>query len=63
MSFYYFRAEAVLEVLKQNFGANSCFMLSINSKSTLDSNVSMDLWSQYVKRSSEFYVSIFNKYK
>ncbi|KAJ8735551.1 hypothetical protein PYW07_007171 [Mythimna separata] len=47
------KAEAAFETLKQTFGANNCFMLSINSKSTLDQNVSTDLWAQYVKRSSQ----------
>ncbi|XP_037298483.1 trafficking protein particle complex subunit 8 isoform X2 [Manduca sexta] len=47
------RAEAAFETLKQTFGASNCFMLSINSKNTSDNNISTDLWSQLIKRSSE----------
>ncbi|XP_047034378.1 trafficking protein particle complex subunit 8 [Helicoverpa zea] len=47
------KADAAFDMLKQNFGANNCFMLSINSKSTLDQNVSSDLWAQFVKRSPQ----------
>ncbi|CAH0695186.1 unnamed protein product [Spodoptera exigua] len=47
------KADASFETLKQTFGASNCFMLSINSKSTLDQNVPTDLWAQFVKRSSQ----------
>ncbi|PZC79153.1 hypothetical protein B5X24_HaOG216843 [Helicoverpa armigera] len=47
------KADAAFDMLKQNFGSNNCFMLSINSKSTLDQNVSSDLWAQFVKRSPQ----------
>ncbi|XP_075972327.1 trafficking protein particle complex subunit 8 homolog l(3)76BDm [Anticarsia gemmatalis] len=47
------KADATFETLKQTFGAANCFMLSINSKSTLDQNVSTDLWAQFIKRTSQ----------
>lgn len=47
------KADAAFDTLKQTFGASNCFMLPINSKSTLDQNVPTDLWAQFVKRSSQ----------
>ncbi|CAG9796623.1 unnamed protein product [Diatraea saccharalis] len=47
------KADAVFETVKQTFGAASCFMLSMNSKMNKDSNVSTDIWTPYIKRTSE----------
>ncbi|XP_026731514.1 trafficking protein particle complex subunit 8 [Trichoplusia ni] len=47
------KADAAFDLLKQTFGATNCFMLAINSKSTVDQNVSTDLWAQFVKRTSQ----------
>ncbi|KAI5640552.1 ER-Golgi trafficking TRAPP I complex 85 kDa subunit domain-containing protein [Phthorimaea operculella] len=47
------KADASFEALKQAFGAANCFMLSINSKSTVDPCLPTDYWTQFIKRSSE----------
>ncbi|CAB3239968.1 unnamed protein product [Arctia plantaginis] len=47
------KADTSFELLKQTFGASNCFLLSINSKSTLDQNIATDLWAQFVKRTSQ----------
>ncbi|XP_026758904.2 trafficking protein particle complex subunit 8 [Galleria mellonella] len=44
------KADTAFDTLKQTFGANNCFLLSINSKSTTDSHLSTDYWTNCVKR-------------
>ncbi|XP_028156042.1 trafficking protein particle complex subunit 8 [Ostrinia furnacalis] len=47
------KADAVFETVKQTFGANNCFMLSINSKSNIDPTLTNDYWAQYITRTTE----------
>lgn len=54
---FYFRANAAFETLKQTFGASNCFMLSINSKTTVDSCLPSDYWTPFIKRTSDTIVS------
>ncbi|XP_046960546.1 trafficking protein particle complex subunit 8 [Vanessa cardui] len=47
------RADKAFETLKQTFGAANCFMLSINSKNSVDSKLSSDYWSHFLKRPTD----------
>ncbi|KAL4712641.1 hypothetical protein ACJJTC_007938 [Scirpophaga incertulas] len=47
------RAEAIFETVKQTFGTSNCFILSINSRTNMDSNLSTDFWEPYIKRAPD----------
>lgn len=59
---FHFRADAAFETLKQTFGASNCFMLSINSKTTVDPCLPSDYWTPFIKRASDTIVSTVYQY-